>query len=103
MLVVTYDTINLAVLPSGRAFLLALLVLIAFYIGRSLWIARHDWRNCATDTKVLYLLIAPVLTFAVDLLEVTDRLFWSRRKDAPKRPRSARSRSVTRQTAKAVQ
>lgn len=103
VLVVTYDTINLAVLPSGRAFLLALLVLIVFYVGRSLWIARHDWRNCGTDTKVLYLLIAPALTLAVDLLEVTDRLFWSGRKDAQKRAPSRRTRGITRQTAKAVQ
>lgn len=85
VLLVTYETINLAVLPSGRAILLAVMVLIVFYIGRSLWIARHDWRNCGTDTKILYLLVAPILTFAVDLLELTDRLFWSRREEKPRR------------------
>ncbi len=79
MLLVTDETIKLALLPSGRAILFALLVLVAIYVGRSLWIARHDWRNCGTDTKVLYLLVAPILTLAVDLLEFTDRLFWSRR------------------------
>lgn len=52
------------------------MALAAFYVGRSLWIARREWPECATDTKVLYLLVAPVLTFAVDILEVTDRLFW---------------------------
>lgn len=90
MLPVTEETINLALLPSGRAILFALLVLVAFYIGRSLWIARHDWRNCGTDTKILYLLVAPVLTLAVDVLEFTDRLFWSR----SKKKRRSRSRQA---------
>lgn len=85
MLLVTEETINLAFFPSGRAILLALAVLIVFYVARALWIARHDWRNCGTDTKVLYLLVAPILTLAVDLLEVTDRLFWSGRKEKSRR------------------
>lgn len=95
MLLVTEETIYLALLPSGRALLFALLVLVAFYIGRSLWIARHDWRNCATDTKVLYLLVAPILTLAVDVLEFTDRLFWSRRenKRGPRSRQAAAARA----------
>lgn len=75
------DTINLAFFPSGRSILLALLVLVVFYIARALWIARHEWRKCGTDTKVLYLLVAPILTFAVDLLALTDRLFWRGREE----------------------
>ncbi|HRN83511.1 MAG TPA: hypothetical protein PK857_01720 [Hyphomicrobium sp.] len=81
-----HDTISLAYFPSGRSLLLALLVLVVFYIGRALWIARHEWRQCGTDTKILYLLVAPVLTFAVDLLALTDRLFW-RGRDEKKRAR----------------
>jgi hypothetical protein len=67
-------TTSLSLLLSGSTLLIAL---VAFYIGRSLWIARDAWPQCRTDTKVLYLLVAPVLTFAVDLLAFTDRLFWS--------------------------
>jgi hypothetical protein len=54
-----------------------LLLLAAFYVGRALWIARREWPQCGADTKILYLLVAPALTLAVDLLEFTDRLFWS--------------------------
>lgn len=84
----SYGAINLAALPSGRAILLAVLTLFVFYVARSLWIARHEWKNCGPDTKLLYLLVAPALTFAVDILEFTDRLFWSgQEKPAPRRPR----------------
>lgn len=82
-----HDTISLAYFPSGRTLLFALLAVIVFYIGRALWIARHEWRYCGTDTKVLYLLVAPILTLAVDLLALTDRLFWSGRDEKPQ-PRS---------------
>ena len=54
-----------------------LLLLATFYVGRALWIARREWPHCSADTKILYLLVAPALTLAVDLLEFTDRLFWS--------------------------
>ncbi|WP_439541477.1 hypothetical protein [Hyphomicrobium sp.] len=47
-------------------------------MARSFWIARREWPECATDTKVLYLMVAPPLTLAVDVLQVTDRLFWRR-------------------------
>lgn len=47
-------------------------------MARSLWIARREWPECATDTKVLYLMVAPPLTLAVDVLQVTDRVFWRR-------------------------
>ncbi|HYD16138.1 MAG TPA: hypothetical protein VEA77_07035 [Hyphomicrobium sp.] len=72
----TEDSTGLSFLLSGSTILLAL---AAFYVGRALWIARREWSQCGTDTKILYLLVAPVLTLAVDILEVTDRLFWSRR------------------------
>jgi len=73
---VTEETARFSFLLPGSTLILALVV---FYIGRALWIARREWAQCGTDTKVLYLLVAPPLTLAVDLLELTDRLFWSRR------------------------
>lgn len=78
MLSVTEETTEttLPFLLSGTTLILAL---AAFYVGRSLWIARREWPQCATDTKILYLLVAPLLTLAVDILEFTDRLFWSRK------------------------
>jgi hypothetical protein len=51
--------------------------LAVFYVARSLWMVRREWQACRADTKILYLLVAPPLTLAVDLLEITDRLFWS--------------------------
>lgn len=72
----TEDTNTFSFLLSGSTVFLAI---AAFYVARSLWIARREWSDCATDTKVLYLLVAPPLTLAVDLLSLTDRLFWSRR------------------------
>jgi hypothetical protein len=71
---VTEETTDFSYLLSGSTLLLAL---VGFYIGRALWIARREWAHCGTDTKILYLLVAPLLTLAVDLLEFTDRLFWS--------------------------
>jgi len=73
---VAEETTGFPLLLSGTTFILALVV---FYVARALWIARREWGACRTDTKILYLLVAPLLTLAVDLLEVTDRLFWSRR------------------------
>lgn len=79
-------TTSLSLLLSGSTLLMALVV---FYVGRSLWIARHAWPQCAADTKLLYLLVAPVLTFAVDVLAFTDRLFWSGKTERPSaRPRA---------------
>jgi hypothetical protein len=75
VLTVLEEANNFSFLLSGSTVLLAI---AAFYVGRSLWIARRELPQCATDTKVLYLLVAPPLTLAVDLLSVTDRLFWSR-------------------------
>lgn len=82
--------------PTSLSFLLSaptlIFILAAFYIGRALWIARREWPHCHTDTKVLYLLVAPILTLAVDILEFTDRLFWSGHSEQ-KRPALARSAS----------
>lgn len=88
------ETSSISFLLSGTTLFLAL---VAFYVGRSLWIARREWHQCATDTKVIYLLVAPALTLAVDVLSVTDRLFWSRAsaKTAPARkPKPALTRLV---------
>ncbi len=71
---VTEEATDFTFLISGSTLLLAL---FAFYIGRALWIARREWPECRTDTKMLYLLVAPPLTLAVDLLAFTDRLFWN--------------------------
>lgn len=68
------ETTSFPFLLSGTTLILALAV---FYVGRALWIARREWPQCSLDTKVLYLLVAPLLTLAVDVLELTDRLFWS--------------------------
>ena len=83
------QTADFSLLLSGSTILMALM---AFYVGRSLWIARNEWSECAADTKVLYLLVAPPLTVAVDILEVTDRLFWRRpaRYATAKRPHPPR-------------
>lgn len=73
----TEETTNALSFLSGSTLLLALAVaLVVFYVGRALWIARREWGECRADTKILYLLVAPPLTFAVDLLTVSDRLFW---------------------------
>jgi hypothetical protein len=72
---ITDGATSFPILLSGWALIVAL---IGFYVGRSLWIARREWSECATDTKVLYLMVAPPLTLAVDLLQATDRLFWRR-------------------------
>lgn len=73
------------------SFSTVLFAIAAFYVARSLWIARREWPVCAADTKILYLLVAPPLTLAVDLLELTDRVFWRPRfapTVPPRRPRS---------------
>lgn len=82
---------------TGFSFLLStttlLLALVAFYVGRSLWIARREWPHCRADTKILYLMVAPPLTLAVDILEFTDRIFWSRWTAQSARPKTALRRA----------
>jgi hypothetical protein len=80
-MLVEETTSSLPLLISGSTLFMALVV---FYVGRSLWIARREWPQCRTDTKVLYLLVAPILTFAVDVLAFTDRLFWSSKSERPR-------------------
>jgi hypothetical protein len=77
---VAEETTGFPLLLSGTTLILALAV---FYLGRALWIARREWPQCSLDTKILYLLVAPLLTFAVDVLELTDRWFWSRQGKVP--------------------
>jgi len=55
------------------------------YAARAVVLARNDWPTWRTDTKLLYLLVAPILTFAVDLLQITDRLLWRRPSPVPPR------------------
>jgi hypothetical protein len=86
---VTEETTTSISFLSGSTLVLVLaLALVAFYVGRALWIARREWPECRTDTKVLYLLVAPPLTLAVDLLTVTDRIFWSTASTKKHVPRS---------------
>ena len=85
----TEETTSSISFLSGSTLVLVLaLALVAFYVGRALWIARREWPECRTDTKVLYLLVAPPLTLAVDLLTVTDRLFWPTAGFTKRAPRS---------------
>lgn len=88
---------NVSEEPTDFTFLLSgstlIVALIAFYVGRALWIARREWPTCRADTKILYLLVAPPLTLAVDLLSVTDRLFWSGTRK-PVRTTRAQARGV---------
>jgi len=82
---VTNETGSFSLLLSGSTLIMAL---AAVYVARSLWIARREWADCGADTKLLYLLVAPPLTLAVDILAVTDRLFWRpgpSRRAAPRR------------------
>lgn len=46
------------------------------YTGRALWSARKAWPGLTADTKAFYLLVAPPLILALDILIVTDRLFY---------------------------
>lgn len=80
---VTGEATGLSFLVSGSIILLGL---VAFYVGRALWIVRHEWRHCRADTKILYLLVAPPLTLAVDILTFTDRLFWRKSEAASEKP-----------------
>jgi hypothetical protein len=50
--------------------------LVLFYTGRAWWIARHDWRSYDSDTKCFYLLVSPLLILAIDVLTITDRIYW---------------------------
>ena len=54
-------------------------MLPAVWIGytlRTWWVARSRWGQFPPDTKAFYLIVAPPLTIALDLLMLTDRLFY---------------------------
>lgn len=46
------------------------------YTVRAFWSARREWPNLTADTKAFYLLVAPPLILALDILVVTDILFY---------------------------
>lgn len=46
------------------------------YTLKARWVARAEWTQYSPDTKAFYLLVAPPITFALDVLMVTDRLFY---------------------------
>lgn len=65
------------------------------YTVRSWVVARESWDQFSADTKAFYLLVAPPLTFALDLLVLTDRLFyWPR--DGRRRTRGDTKRVTVR-------
>ncbi len=47
------------------------------YTVRAYWVARDEWKAFSPDTKAFYLMVAPPLTLAVDLVMLTDRIFYS--------------------------
>ena len=62
------------------------------YTARALWTVRSQWRHLTADTKAFFLMVAPPLTMALDLLMITDRLFYS----TERHPRQPRERKVIR-------
>lgn len=55
------------------------------YTIRAWWVARHEWSRFPSDTRAFYLLVTPPMTIALDLLLVTDRLFyWPGRAPGPR-------------------
>lgn len=46
------------------------------YTGKAWWVARHEFSRLPGDAKLFYLLVAPPLTLALDVLFFTDRLFY---------------------------
>ena len=47
------------------------------YTAKAWWVARHNWCQYSSDTKAFYLIVAPPLTLALDLLMITDKVFYS--------------------------
>ncbi len=47
------------------------------YTTKAWWVARRDWSQYSFDTKAFYLIVAPPLTLALDLLMITDKVFYS--------------------------
>jgi hypothetical protein len=47
------------------------------YTARAWWVVRDEWKQFTPDTKAFYLMVAPPLTLAVDLVMLTDRIFYS--------------------------
>lgn len=56
--------------------LVAVALLYLTYIARSLWIARSALVKSGWDTIALYVAVAPILTLGVDVLTVSDRIFY---------------------------
>jgi hypothetical protein len=46
------------------------------YTFRAWWNARQNWNSYPADTKAFFLVVAPPIMFAMDLILVTDRLFY---------------------------
>ena len=50
------------------------------YTFRAWWVTRQDWHSFSPDVRAFYLLVAPPLAFALDLVMLSDRLFyWPKR------------------------
>lgn len=55
----------------------AIPILWLAYTARVLLIARNDWGAFSPDTKAFYLLVAPPMSLATDIVLLSDRLFYS--------------------------
>jgi hypothetical protein len=47
------------------------------YTAKAWWVARHNWSQFSSDTKAFYLIVTPPLALALDLLMITDKMFYS--------------------------
>jgi hypothetical protein len=50
------------------------------YTAKALWAARKEWMAFPPDTKAFYLLVAPPLSLALDVLLISDRLLYHPRR-----------------------
>ena len=49
------------------------------YTMKAWWEVRADWHLYAAETKTFYLIVAPPITFALDIFVLSDRLLYSPR------------------------
>ncbi len=64
-------------MQTGLSLAWSLPVIWLVYIVRAVWAARRQWREYPPDTKAFYILVAPLLTLALDLFVLSDRLLYA--------------------------
>lgn len=47
------------------------------YAVRAWWVARGEFAQLPLDTKAFYVLVTPPLSLALDLIMLSDKLFYS--------------------------